>query len=194
MRIVAGRHRGRTLAAPEGDLTRPTSDKARQALFNIIEHGKWAADGSPIVGAIVLDAFAGTGALGLEALSRGAAHVFFLELAAPARKALAANIAALREGERATLLAADATDPPMAPQPAGLAFLDPPYGKGLAAPALAALRRRGWLAPGALVILEVGARELFSTPSGFALADQRVYGAARLVFMRAGDEAAAASV
>jgi 16S rRNA (guanine966-N2)-methyltransferase len=183
MRIVAGKHRGRRLAAPGGDLVRPTGDRARQALFNIIEHGAAAAMGSPLVGATVLDAFAGTGAFGLEALSRGAARVVFIEQATQVQKILRANVASLGEGARATILAADATRPPPASAPANLAFLDPPYGKGLAAPALEALDRQGWLAPDALIILEVAAREPFVAPAGFSVADERIYGAARLIFL-----------
>jgi 16S rRNA (guanine966-N2)-methyltransferase len=183
MRIVAGRHRGRPLAAPPGDLVRPTGDRARQALFNIIEHGKAAANGSPLVGSRVLDAFAGTGALGLEALSRGAAEAVFMEQAAPVQKILRANIASLGEGERSTILAIDATKPPRAPAPAALAFLDPPYGKGLAVPALVALRGQGWFAADALIIVEVAARELFTAPAGFIVRDERIYGAARLIFL-----------
>ncbi|HVJ52187.1 MAG TPA: 16S rRNA (guanine(966)-N(2))-methyltransferase RsmD [Aliidongia sp.] len=183
MRIVAGRLRGRRIEAPEGSLVRPTSDRARQALFNILEHGKFAAQGSPLAGAIVLDAFAGTGALGLEALSRGAEHAVFMEHASAVQKLLRANIASCGEGANATVLGADATAPPRASRIASLAFLDPPYGKGLAAPALSALRREGWLAPEALVVVEVAGREEFALPDGFTVADERRYGAARLIFL-----------
>ncbi|HLY53969.1 MAG TPA: 16S rRNA (guanine(966)-N(2))-methyltransferase RsmD [Stellaceae bacterium] len=184
MRIVAGRHRGREIAAPEGFDVRPTSDRARQALFNILEHGRFAASGSPFAGQRVLDAFAGTGALGLEALSRGAAEAVFMETAPAARQALAANIKRLGEGERCQVLAADATAPPRAVSPCAVAFLDPPYRSGLGTVALAALAGRGWLLPGALAVLEVAAREEVETPAGFVIEEERVYGAARLVFLR----------
>jgi 16S rRNA (guanine966-N2)-methyltransferase len=180
MRIVAGRHRGRVLLAPDGHEVRPTSDRAREALFNILEHGFSAADGSPIAERHVLDVFAGTGAIGLEALSRGAAHATFLELKP---RVLKANVAALGEQARSTVLAIDATKPPRATTPAALAFLDPPYGEGLVTPALTALARQGWLEPTALVVVEIAAKEEFVAPAGFTIADERRYGAARLVFL-----------
>jgi 16S rRNA (guanine966-N2)-methyltransferase len=183
MRIIAGRHRGRALAAPEGRAVRPTSDRAREALFDILAHGRFA-DRPVFEEARVLDAFAGTGAFGLEALSRGAAQVSFIEKDRSALAALRANVAALSEEKRAAILPGDACAPPPAAAPAGLAFLDPPYGEELAAPALAALAARGWLADGALVVVEVAARQKFAPPEGFLLLDERRYGAARLVFLR----------
>jgi 16S rRNA (guanine966-N2)-methyltransferase len=184
MRIVAGKHRGREIEAPPGNDVRPTSDRAREALFNILEHGLFAANGSPIVGKRVLDAFAGTGAFGLEALSRGAAQANFMELAPAALKALNANIARLKEEPNCRVLAIDATRPPMAPRDCSLAFLDPPYGSGLAAQALPALAENGWLLPGALAVVEVAAREPFDAPPEFSIEDERSYGAARLIFLR----------
>ena len=185
MRIVAGKHRGRTLLAPEGAAVRPTSDRAREALFNIIEHGAFAAGGSRLQERRVLDAFAGTGALGLEALSRGAAQVSFLELTTAARKLLAANVASLGEQARAQILAGDATAPPRAAAPVSLALLDPPYGQDLGGKALTALAAAGWFAPDTLIVLEIGAKERVSLPDGFTLQDDRRYGAARLLFIAA---------
>ncbi len=179
MRIVGGSHKGRRLAAPDGRVTRPTSDRARESLFNILAH-------SPLVeleGATVVDAFAGSGALGLEALSRGAAHAWFLESHHGALAALKTNVAELREGARATILRADATKPPPPVQPCTLALLDAPYDKGLSTPCLAALATRGWLAPGALAVVEVAAREVLAAPDGFTVEDERTYGAARVVFL-----------
>jgi 16S rRNA (guanine966-N2)-methyltransferase len=184
MRIVAGRHRGRRLLAPPGETVRPTSDRAREALFNILSHGQLAADGIPFAGAAVLDAFAGTGALGLEALSRGAAEVFFIEREREALAILRHNIAALGEDARARVVPGDATRPPRAPSACALAFLDPPYRSGLAAAALGALDAAGWLAPEALAVAELAAREELRPPAGFNLLDERVYGAARLIFLR----------
>jgi 16S rRNA (guanine966-N2)-methyltransferase len=181
MRIVAGRHRGRRLAAPEGRDVRPTSDRTRQAVFNILEHG--VAD-FRFDGARVVDAFAGTGALGLEALSRGAAHATFLERDPAAARCLADNIQALGEGGRSTLLRADATHPPRAGAPCGLVLLDPPYERGLAPLALAALATRGWLADDAVAVVELGAAEGLDDTSGFTRIDERRYGAARVVFLR----------
>jgi 16S rRNA (guanine966-N2)-methyltransferase len=184
MRIVGGRHRGRKLVAPPGDQVRPTSDRAREALFNILSHGDFAAAGSPFAGENVLDAFAGTGALGLEALSRGAARAAFVETDRAALTALRHNLAALDEEDAADIFPGDATRPPRAPFAAALALLDPPYRSGLAALALAALAQMGWLTAGALAVVELAAKEPFSPPEGFAMIDERRYGAARLVFLR----------
>lgn len=184
MRVVGGRHRGRKLIAPAGDAVRPTSDRAREALFNILSHGDFAAAGLPFADAYVVDAFAGTGALGIEALSRGAARVAFIETDRAAVAALRRNLTALDEEDAADIVAGDATRPPRAPYPCALVLLDPPYRGGLAAPALEALARMGWLAPRALAVVELAAKELFSPPAGFAMIDERRYGAARLVFLR----------
>lgn len=184
MRIVGGRNRGRRLFAPAGAAVRPTSDRAREALFDILSHGRFAASGLPFAGESVLDAFAGTGALGLEALSRGAARAVFMENSTEALAALRRNIAALGESERARILPGDATRPPRAIESCALIFLDPPYRSGLAGPALLALAAAGWLAPEALAIVETAAREKTAPPPGFILLDERRYGAARLAFLR----------
>ena len=180
MRIVAGRWRGRGLAAPPGEATRPTSDRARQAIFDRLAHAPWAA--GVLDGAAVLDAFAGTGAMGLEALSRGAARAWFMETDAVARRALAANIAACH-AESATILAADATRPPQG-EPCRLVFLDPPYGKSLIPAALAALRAAGWIAPRALLVCETARNEMLDMGEPLATA---VHGAARVTFLRETD-------
>jgi len=184
MRVIAGKHRGRKLLAPEGGEVRPTGERAREALFDILMHGR-LSDGKPAYeDAQVLDAFAGTGAFGLEALSRGARFVSFIEQDRVARAVLKDNIAALGETQHAAILSGDATKPPRATGPCSLAFLDPPYREDLAAPALAALGKAGWLAENALVIVELAAREDFTVPDGFTLLDERRYGAARFVFLR----------
>jgi 16S rRNA (guanine966-N2)-methyltransferase len=184
MRVVGGRHRGRRLVAPAGDAVRPTSDRAREALFNILSHGEFAAAGSPFAEETVLDAFAGTGALGIEALSRGAARALFIETDRAALSALRRNLAALDEEDAAEVVAGDATRPPRARGAATVAFLDPPYRSGLAAPALTALADMGWLVPRALVVVELAAKEEFAAPDGFIIMDERTYGAARLIFLR----------
>jgi 16S rRNA (guanine966-N2)-methyltransferase len=184
VRIVSGSHRGRRLTAPPGERVRPTADRAREALFDILSHAGYAVSGLPFAGSTVLDAFAGTGAFGLEALSRGAASAVFIENERGALSALRHNIAALGEEGRSRVIAGDATRPPQASVACALAFLDPPYASDLAAPALIALAQSGWLMPAALAIVEVSAREPFIPPKGFALVDERIYGAARLVFMR----------
>ncbi len=183
MRVIAGKHRGRKLAAPEGEAVRPTGERAREALFDILAHGR-LSDGPAYQDAQVLDAFAGTGAFGLEALSRGARHASFIEKDREVRALLKQNIAALGETLHAAIVAGDATRPPRATGPCSLAFLDPPYREDLAGPALVGLARSGWLAANALVIVELAAREDFEVPSGFTLLEERRYGAARLVFLR----------
>lgn len=180
MRVIAGIHKGRRLVAPPGEATRPTSDRARQALFDMLAHAPWAA---PIDGARVLDGFAGSGALGIEALSRGAAHATFMETARPAQGAIRANLETCREGPRASLLPADATRPPRAPAPCGLVFLDPPYRSALLPRALAALAAQGWFAPAAILCLEMASDEAGEF-AGEILAE-RVHGAARLLVLRA---------
>ena len=185
MRIVAGRHRGRRLEAPAGLDVRPTSDRAREALFNILEHGRFSGDGtSPLLGAVVLDAFAGSGALGLEALSRGARQLTCMETSAAARSAVRANAKALGDAGRVTVLQADATKPPAAAAACDLVFLDPPYRSGLAAAALPALASRGWITDGTICVVELAADEDLAAPAGFAGADERRYGKAKLLFLR----------
>jgi 16S rRNA (guanine966-N2)-methyltransferase len=184
LRIVGGVHRGRRLATPLGDAVRPTSDRTRQALFNILSHGSFAASGLPFADRPVLDAFAGTGAFGLEALSRGASATLFIENGRDALAALRRNIAALAEEDRTQSFSRDATRPGRAPFACALAFLDPPYRSGLAGPALTALAAAGWLAADALAVVEIAAAEEFPFPAGFARLDERIYGAARLVFLR----------
>lgn len=185
MRIIAGKHRGRTLIAPPGREVRPTSSRARESLFNILAHSGLGADGgSPIVGARVLDAFAGTGALGLEALSRGAAFVTFMDRQPAAMQAIADNLRAMKEERSAALVRADAANPPPARQDCSLLFLDPPYRSGAIPAALQALDRNGWIAPGAVICCEVAATEDIPPIDDFEALDQRKYGAAKLVLLR----------
>lgn len=184
MRIVGGELRGRTLKAPAGEATRPTSDRARQAVFNILEHASWS-DG--VEGRRVIDPFAGSGALGLEAVSRGAGACLFVDRAEPALAAVRANVEALGVGDRCRLLKADATRLPRrldSEAPFDLVLLDPPYGKGLGEMALASLRGEGWLAPDAVVAFERGADEPALQVPGFEVLDERRYGAARVWFLR----------
>jgi 16S rRNA (guanine966-N2)-methyltransferase len=182
MRIDAGSHRGVKLAAPASDETRPTSDRARQAVFNILAHRYEA-----IRDAKVLDVFAGSGALGLEALSRGAERASFIESARGAADCIRKNIAACREQARAQLFIADALRPPRAASnwaPCSLIFLDPPYGKGLIPPTLVALRETGWIAPEALVVAEVDRKEALEPGDGFEVLDDRQYGKARILLLQ----------
>jgi 16S rRNA (guanine966-N2)-methyltransferase len=184
MRIVAGRHRGRALAAPGGVAMRPTADRVREALFNVLVHGLEVE----LEGASVLDIFAGTGALGLEALSRGAAQAVFVDMVQASLALIRDNVATLGEEDRVQILRRDATrlgSPPAGLTPAGLAFLDPPYGENLAPPALAAAAERGWVAPGAICVVETRRDEDFVMPEGFTMRDERTYGGTRLYFLAA---------
>jgi 16S rRNA (guanine966-N2)-methyltransferase len=182
MRIDAGSHKGVKLSAPEGEDTRPTSDRARQAVFNILAHTYDA-----IRDAKVLDVFAGSGALGLEALSRGAERASFIESDRGAADCIKRNIAACREQPRAQLFVADALRPPRASAswaPCSLIFLDPPYGKGLIAPTLVALNASEWIAAEALIVAEADRKEALEPPPGFAVLDDRHYGKARILLLR----------
>ncbi|HZZ34683.1 MAG TPA: 16S rRNA (guanine(966)-N(2))-methyltransferase RsmD [Caulobacteraceae bacterium] len=185
MRIVAGAFRGRALTAPRGQATRPTADRTREAVFNILEHAPWSPG---LAGRRVMDLFAGSGALGLEALSRGAAFCLFVETDEAARGAIRQNIEALGLFGVTRLHRRDATQ--LGPKPVGdgpafdLAFLDPPYGKGLAEAALAALAAGRWLTPGALAVVERGGDEPALAAPGYSQLDARDYGAARVWFLR----------
>ena len=184
MRIIGGSRRGLKLAeVGEGDVAahlRPTSDRVREAIFNLLIN----AHGNPVTGARVLDLFAGTGALGLEALSRGAAEVTFIDDGAKALALLKANIGKMRAEGESRVLRQDARKlGPNAGAGFGLVFLDPPYGKGLGEVVLAAARQGGWLAPGAMVVWEEGVAP--ALPEGFALADQRKYGDTIVTLLKA---------
>lgn len=185
MRIVSGGLRGRNLITPEGQGTRPTSDRARQAVFNILEHAAWAPE---LRGARVMDLFAGSGALGFEAISRGAAFCLFVETDEAARGAIRENIDALGLFGATRIHRRDATDlglrPASAGEPFDLAFMDPPYRQGLAERALAGLAEGGWLKPGALVLVERGSDEADLSAPGYEVLDTRDYGAARVSFLR----------
>ncbi len=187
MRIVAGRFKGRPLVTPEGQATRPTSDRAREAIFNILEHAPWAPG---FEGARVLDLFAGSGALGLEALSRGAGFCLFAETDEAARGAIRDNIEALGLFGCTRLHRRDAADlgprPASAGPPFDLAFLDPPYAQGLGEKTLPVLAAHAWLAPGAVAVVERGVDEPEFTARGYDVLDSRAYGAARVTFLRLG--------
>jgi 16S rRNA (guanine966-N2)-methyltransferase len=185
VRIVSGRFRGKAIVTPEGRDTRPTSDRARQAVFNILEHAAWA----PALEELrVIDLFAGSGALGLEALSRGAAFCLFVETDEDARGAIRDNIDAYGLFGCTRLHRRDATDLGLKPASAGapfdLAFLDPPYGNGLAEQALAELLKGEWLAQNAVAVVERGVREPPLAVPGFEVLDERTYGIAKVAFVK----------
>ena len=183
MRIVGGKFKGRPLAAPKGRSTRPTSDRAREAMFNVLAHAEWAP---AIDGARVIDLFVGSGGLGLEAMSRGAAFCLFVETEAAARGAIRDNIDALQLFGHTRLHRRDATalgeKPSNLGAPFDIAFLDPPYGKGLGENALARLVEGGWLSAEAIAVLEVGADETPEAP-GWNIAAEKLYGAAKVLFL-----------
>ncbi len=185
MRIVSGEFRGRALTAPAGQATRPTSDRARQAIFNILEHAPWSQGLRDLR---VIDLFAGSGALGFEALSRRAAFCLFVETDEAARGAIRENVDAFGLFGRTRVHRRDATDLGQRPGADGpafdLAFLDPPYAKGLGETALGKLAEGGWLTPGALVVFERGTTEAAFEVPGFTSLDARDYGAARVHFLR----------
>jgi len=182
MRVVGGRLRGRTLAGPKSSAIRPTADRLREALFNILTH----AYGDPVAGARVLDLFAGTGALGIEAISRGAAFVQFVDDGAEGRALIRENVATLGLGGVTRIFRRDATKlgPAHPGEPFSLVFLDPPYGKNLAAAALDSAHAGGWLAPNALVVVEEAVKSDFAAPDGFLELERRGYDDTEIVFLR----------
>lgn len=184
MRIVGGTHRGRLIEAPKGQNTRPTSDRARQAIFNILKHGAWCGDA--VTDATVLDVFAGTGALGLEALSQGAKHAVFIERDHAAMSYCKKNIETMGEEDKTVLFTCDALDPvprPLYIELRSLVFLDPPYGRYMGAEALKALVDKDWLAPGAVCVLEMSKKIPEIIPADFTMKDERDYGIARVQFL-----------
>jgi 16S rRNA (guanine966-N2)-methyltransferase len=182
VRIVGGRLRGRVLAAPKSQAVRPTADRLREALFNILVH-RYA---DPVTGARVLDLFAGTGALGLEALSRGADFALFIDNAAAARALLRENVAALGLGGVSRIFRRDATrlGEAQALAPFSLLFIDPPYGQGLAERALGSALAGGWVAPNALIAVEEAAKASFAAPEGFDELERRGFDDTELSILR----------
>ena len=182
MRIVGGKLRSRPIAGPKSQAVRPTSDRSREALFNILMH----AYGDPVTGARVLDLFAGTGALGIEAISRGAAYALFVDDGVEARALLRDNVETLGLGGVTRIFRRDATNlgPAHPLDPFDLAFLDPPYGKGLAEKALASAREGSWLKPQAVIVAEEATDAGFAAPNGFEELERRAYNDTEFVFLR----------
>ena len=183
LRIVAGDQRGVRLSAPPGRVLRPTADRVREAVFNILAHGRLSA--SRLSGASVLDVFAGTGALGLEALSRGADHAVFIEKSRIALKALRENVARCRREDHSTIYEGDALKPPKPSRgaPVDFVFIDPPYRDALMAPTLDALDAAGWFGPATIIIAERASDE--APLEGWVCLQTRRYGAARVDFLMA---------
>jgi 16S rRNA (guanine966-N2)-methyltransferase len=190
MRVVGGALRGRAITAPKSKSIRPTADRLREALFNILVH----TFDDPVAGTRVLDLFAGTGALGIEALSRGAAFALFVDDGAEARALLRENVAALGLGGISKVFRRDATKlgAPQPLAPFSLAFLDPPYGQGLASAALDTARAGGWLTPEALIVVEEATKAQFASPEGFREIDRRRYDDTEFVFLRLSESGGAA--
>ena len=182
MRVVGGKFKGRGLKAPSSSIVRPTSDRLRETIFNILAHGYDDA----CEGARVIDLFAGTGALGIEAVSRGAAFALFVDNGAEARALLRNNVESLALGGVTKVYRRDATNlgPAYPMEPFSLAFLDPPYGKRLAEKALTSLREGGWLTPGALLVVEEATAAVFAAPDGFEELERRAYDDTEFVFLR----------
>jgi len=178
MRIIAGKFRHRKLLSPPR-VTRPTSDRTRESIFNIL----YSLDKSLMEGALVLDAFAGSGALGLEALSRGAAHATFLEKDNRVIQVLKENIAALDVMPHCSLYIGDSMKPPRAPSPVTLVFLDPPYDQAVEMPCLAALSTQGWICPQTLIVLETSAKRTLDLPPNARVIKQCRYGATFVSFL-----------
>lgn len=185
MRIVGGKFKGRALKAPEGRNTRPTSDRARESIFNVIAHAEWAP---PLEGARIIDAFAGSGALGFEAISRGGSFCLFVETESGARGVIRDNVETFQLFGITRIHRRSAVD--LGPKPAGLGqpfdlvFMDPPYGYNLVPPALNQLIEGAWITADALVVAETGADEPPPETPGWTLIDDRIYGAARVSFLK----------
>lgn len=185
MRIVGGQFRGRAIKTPEGRTTRPTSDRARESIFNVLAHANWAPT---LEGARVVDAFAGSGALGFEALSRGASFCLFVETDSTARGVIRDNVETFQLFGITRIHRRSATD--LGPKPAGLGkpfdlvFLDPPYAYNLVPQTLEQLSRGAWITGDALAVAETGADEAAPATPGWELLDERIYGAARVSFLR----------
>ena len=178
VRIIAGEHRSRKIKTPEDKSIRPTSNRSREAIFNMLSHARNGM--SVIYGARVLDLFCGTGAMGLECLSRGAEHATFLDTRTDIAKE---NIESLGEQKRATLLTCDYKNLPEAGQAADIIFIDPPYDSGLVEPALQLLKQRGWIHDRTIIVAESSSKEMYKVPSDYNKFDERVYGASRFSFL-----------
>ncbi len=184
MRVVGGKFKGRRLVAPESWDIRPTSDRARESIFNIIEHAPFAPE---LEGASAVDVFAGTGAMGLEAMSRGANPVTFIDTADVARAAILKNAGTMGEARGVTVLRLDATKLPPPPRiagcPATFAFLDAPYDQDVSGPTLLSMLAKGWVATDSLCVVETPTARTFDAPRGFSMEDRRKYGRATVSFL-----------
>ena len=184
LKIIAGKHRGRNIeTAPSKDI-RPTTGFAREGMFNILMHGRFAGENTPLVGKRVVDLFCGSGALGFEALSRGASHVTFIDQNPKALELAKKTASTIGETANSAFIRSDSTHVPRAVLPCSLAFVDPPYDKGLAEKGLESLLQGGWLEDGAIVIVEQSKKEPLKISSAFSLLDERNYGIAKISILK----------
>jgi 16S rRNA (guanine966-N2)-methyltransferase len=185
LRIIAGKHRGRKIESKENASIRPTGSRARGAIFNILMHGRFGTqENSPLIDKPVLDLFCGTGALGLEALSRGAGHVTFVDRSAESIALARQNAKQMGEEDNTHFLRSDSASLPAARKRFTLAFLDPPYDSGLALKALKSMDAQGWLEKDAVVVVELSAREALVPPESYTMFDERKYGNTQIVFLQ----------
>lgn len=185
LRIFSGKHKGRKILMKEGIGIRPTGGRTREALFNILSHGEFGSEEtSPLIGKQVADLFCGCGALGLEALSRGAKHVIFVDQSSDSLALVRGNLDAFGETANSRCVRSDSSSLPRATAQCSLVFLDPPYKSGVAAKSLASLAANNWLLPGAVCVVEVSRAEDLEAPKGFTIFDMREYGNTKVFLVR----------
>lgn len=185
LKIIAGKHRGKNIQTKKNSAIRPTGARTRGAIFNILMHGQFGGhEHSPLIDKSVIDLFCGTGALGLEALSRGAKHVTFVDEASDSIVLANANVAHMNETANVQLIRSDSTALPKARRTCSLAFLDPPYNSGLAIKSLRSLDTQGWLEDGAIAVVEVSNRETLTPPDHYIVFDERRYGNTKIILLR----------
>lgn len=188
LKIIGGKHRGRNIETAQDKEIRPTTGFTREAVFNILMHWRFGGE-SPLIGQRVVDLFCGTGALGFEALSRGAAHVTFIDQNPKAQELVRKTATNFGETPNTALVRSDSTRVPRAAQPCRLAFIDPPYGQGLAEKGLLSLLEGGWLAPDAVIVIEQEKKASLTPPAGFTLLDERTYGISKISILTRGNAA-----
>lgn len=187
LRIIAGKHKGRVIETPPNRNVRPTSARVREAVFNILTHRVFGGEGTHTLGGKrVIDLFCGSGALGVEALSRGAEHVTFVDQSSDVLGILKRTLEKIGETQNTRTIRSDSSVLPRSSgEPCDVAFLDPPYRSGLAVKALSSLRNNGWLKQGATAVVEIESKEPFEAPEGFTLTDRRDYGNSAILLLEA---------
>ncbi len=191
MYIVAGKHKGRRIEAPEGRAVRPTASRTREAVFNILSHGRYASEDAPLLRGRVADIFCGSGAMGLEALSRGASHVTFVDKSRESLEAVEYNVKHFGETSTTRIIRADSSILPLAPHPHEILLIDPPYNSGLIVGALNTAKAGGWIAPHGVAVVEQAWKEAITIPKGWQQIDERKYGNTRVLLLELADIPAA---